>query len=517
MTDASPTPATRPENEELFRAAFDDAPNGIALVDLEGRFQRVNDAYCRTVGYPREYLLETDLQSITHPDNREETAGLFERLIAGEISSYQLDKRYIAGDGRDLHIQVNASLSRDAQGRARHVIGQIQDLTERDELMARAVRSARRYEREHRVVEALQQSLLPQIPEIPGVDVAIRYRPAGKDGTEVGGDFYDAFQTSDDVWSFVIGDVAGKGVQGATLTSLVRHTIRAAAMHERDARRILAMLGAAIARERSDESFCTVAYTRLELTPAVARLSVACGGHPLPLLLRADGALEYIGTPGMLLGPFEDPDVTEETVEVRPGDTLVLYTDGVVESRTPDGFLGQEGLAALLQGYAGEEPATIANRIERAAVESVGGLRDDVALMVVRLRGEREQASATSLSMRLAGGPSAPLAARRALDRFEQHLVPEQLWNARLLLSEIVTNSVLHGRVDRDDWIELEASVRPDVLRVLVADTGPGFTPTSHEPSDDQTGGRGLFLVEQIADRWGVEDGGRRVWFELGA
>jgi serine phosphatase RsbU (regulator of sigma subunit) len=115
---------------------------------------------------------------------------------------------------------------------------------------------------------------------------------------------------------------------------------------------------------------------------------VATGGHPLPLVVRAGGAVETVGRPGSLLGILEDPEITQEELELGPGDALVLVTDGVTEATPADRASGPDRLLALLAGYAGARAAAIAEAVERDALDAQGGAaRDDVAVLVARVRG----------------------------------------------------------------------------------------------------------------------------------
>ncbi|MDQ1445101.1 MAG: hypothetical protein QOI20_1565 [Acidimicrobiaceae bacterium] len=212
-----------------------------------------------------------------------------------------------------------------------------------------AIDNARLYRERSQVAEALQRSLLPpSSPEIPGLEVAVRYRPIGQ-GAEIGGDFYDVFEASESSWVVVIGDVCGKGTAAAALTGLARDTIRGVSIRERAPRRVLRVLNEVVVRRQDeDPRFLTVALARLEVDASGARMLIACGGHPLPLLLRADGTLEEAGAPGMLLGLFPDVDPADVSVELRPGDAVVFYTDGVTEARGEDGQFGEGWLRALL-------------------------------------------------------------------------------------------------------------------------------------------------------------------------
>ena len=184
-----------------------------------------------------------------------------------------------------------------------------------------------------------------------------------------------------------MGDVCGKGPDAAAVTALARYTLRAAAMRERLPSRSLAVLNEALLRQRDDRRFCTVAYAYLEKLDGGARAGISTGGHPLPLVLRADGSVEAVGAPGTLLGVVPDPNLDDEAVTLEPGDSLVFYTDGVIESRvSSNGVLDERRLAELVATCAGRGPDAIAAQIEEAAVLSQNGRpKDDIAVLVLRV------------------------------------------------------------------------------------------------------------------------------------
>jgi PAS domain S-box-containing protein len=246
-----------------------------------------------------------------------------------------------------------------------------------------AVDNARLYRERDEIAHTLQQSLLPpQLPEVPGLDIAAGYRPAGE-GIDVGGDFYDMFAL-EGAWALLIGDVCGKGPEAAALTALTRYTIRAAAPGSERPSEVLAILNDAILRQRDDSRFCTAIFARLEASPRL-RLHLANGGHPPGLRRRRDGEIEKLPATGDLLGVFTDPRLPDQVLELEPGDTLVFYTDGVTEAQAPDRILRTRDLAGVLDEHGEEPPARLVELIEAAAVGD-DEPRDDIALMVLRVR-----------------------------------------------------------------------------------------------------------------------------------
>jgi PAS domain S-box-containing protein len=251
---------------------------------------------------------------------------------------------------------------------------------------ALAIDNARLYAERSYVAQTLQRSLLPPaVPAIPGMEVAARYEAAGA-GNEVGGDFYDVFETAEGGWAVVIGDVCGKGAPAAAITSLARYTIRAAAMHQSRPSGALATLNEALLRQGLDGQFSSVIYAALRPRLPVTEVTLCSAGHPLPIVLRAGGEVETAGAPGTLLGIAPDPRLLDAPLDLRPGDTVVLYTDGVTEARTPDGMFGPQRLADLVRSCAGLDAGGIAERIERTVVDLQDGEpRDDIAIVVMRV------------------------------------------------------------------------------------------------------------------------------------
>jgi PAS domain S-box-containing protein len=247
------------------------------------------------------------------------------------------------------------------------------------ERAALAVESSRLYTERSEVALTLQRSLLPEaLPDIPGWEIAALYRPAGH-GSEVGGDFYDFWQV-DGSWLMMIGDVTGKGVAAAAVTSLVRHTAWAASDVDPRPAGILERVDGAL-RRRPSLSVCTALCLRL----SGERGTIALGGHPLPLHIGSEGVRE-VGSPGTLLGAFATARRPETEFAMHPGETFVAFTDGVTDTLGADGErFGLERLQAALVGTQDETPTEIRTRLTAALEDfQVGAQVDDTAIVVMR-------------------------------------------------------------------------------------------------------------------------------------
>jgi PAS domain S-box-containing protein len=249
-----------------------------------------------------------------------------------------------------------------------------------------AIDNARLYSERDHVARALQSSLLPpSLPEIAGARVTARYQAAGE-GNEVGGDFYHVFQVDQHAWWFVIGDVSGKGPEAAAIAGLARHTLRGVALHERSPSRLLAALHETLLIGEGHGEFCTVCCALLRPGENGAELSIGCGGHPPPIIRRADGTVEVATSSGPLLGMPVELAFVEQTVTLAPGDLVVLYTDGVTEvHHRNQPLFGEDRLVEVIR-QAGSDVDRVADDI-LAAVREYGPSepRDDLAVVVVQI------------------------------------------------------------------------------------------------------------------------------------
>ena len=252
-------------------------------------------------------------------------------------------------------------------------------------LGAQALERARLYEERAYVAATLQRGLLPAVlPEPEGLEIAVWYRPVG-DGSEVGGDFYDVTDLGSGSWLVSLGDVAGKGAPAAVLSGLVRTTLSAVARREDSPSDILAMANRAILRHASGRAeYATAVCALLDRVPGGVSARVASAGHPAPVVLRAGGAMEVLGCRGVLLGVPDFAELEEVDVQLAPGDTLVLYTDGVTDARTAGERFGEARLHAVLAEVAGRPAAQVTAAVDAAvSAFQAGPPPDDAALLAL--------------------------------------------------------------------------------------------------------------------------------------
>ena len=394
-------------------------------------------------------------------------------------------------------------------------------LSELASRLATSIDNALAHRANTEVARTLQASLLPpRLPEIPGVIVASRYDPIG-DGSLVGGDFYDVFPMADGAWAMVIGDVCGQGVLAAALTSLVRYTVRAAARIWESPSEILRFTNTAVLEQESGERFCTVLMCVMRPDANGADVTIAAGGHHLPLHVPAGEGPSPVGRVGTALGLIDELEVWDTTVRLGIGDLLVMTTDGVLEARDRDGDLvGEDFLDDLVSGHAPDGAEAVAGAIERAVLAIGGGrARDDVALLVAEVVADRGHIDTVAQldSAELAGpfderypaDVRSVTVARRAVAAW---LAAQPVDHARvpdlvLAVTELATNAVRAARTA----VDVRCWLTEDALMAEVTDDGPGFDAEfpRHVRELDLLAerGRGLFLVDALVDECTIESG----------
>jgi serine phosphatase RsbU (regulator of sigma subunit) len=255
---------------------------------------------------------------------------------------------------------------------------------------AAALERARLYERERGNSLTLQRSLLPgRLPPVPWLEAASIYRPQ-QSGSEVGGDFYDLVVLSDEACMAFIGDVSGKGVAAAAVTSQVRYTLRTLARSLSSPAAILTELNSVmLASSPPPGLFCTVALVRFDRDRAGVRATIACAGHPLPLLVREGGVVEEAGRPGQLVGALRAVTIRDRTVAMEQGDRLLLYTDGITEARRNGEMLGEGRLISLLEGAGSATPDQLVSQVADLAQRHADHSQDDAAVLCVGVAAQR--------------------------------------------------------------------------------------------------------------------------------
>ena len=259
-------------------------------------------------------------------------------------------------------------------------------VTELGEQMALAIRVNRMFRRRDDTVDALHASLVPRRrPEIPGVQIAAMYLAAAED-PDVGGDFYDVYQTPDG-WGLAVGDACGMGEEAPAVTAAARHAIRVLARRCADPGEVLAGTNEIVLAEELalDGGFVTANIAHLTWQDGQLRVVVGSAGHPAAAVLRSDGRVRMMGGGGLPLGLFPDAEPTTQEVALDIGDVLFLYTDGVAQARGPDNTYFQDRLADELAGLAGLAPEQLVASMRRAMTDFIeGDLVDDVTMLVIR-------------------------------------------------------------------------------------------------------------------------------------
>jgi serine phosphatase RsbU (regulator of sigma subunit) len=272
-----------------------------------------------------------------------------------------------------LHISTDARYGREA-------LNVLEDLSGR---AAMAFDNARLYAERTHVAQTLRRSLMPSVlPAIPGLELASFFRPLGA-GSEVGGDFYDVFGDERSCW-LVVGDVCGKGAEAAALTGFLRHTTVAYAREASSPRTVLTQVNRVMLEQDFDGRFATAILVNLRRTGGEVAVTVASAGHPAALLGRSGGATSQFGKRGSLLGVFEDPIIEEATTVMQSGDSLALYTDGLMEAHAPARTVTPEQMVERLRQ---RSPGDAQEAIDAllGMVELDEHVRDDIAILSARV------------------------------------------------------------------------------------------------------------------------------------
>ncbi|MEV7730396.1 SpoIIE family protein phosphatase [Streptomyces sp. NPDC087917] len=385
--------------EDSAEELYEQAPCGYLSTLMDGTIAKINTTLLDWLGLDRARVVGrmrfSDLLTVGGKLYHEtHFAPLLQ--MKGEASGIALEIK-TAGKQRIL-VLVTSKVKTSEAGEPLLIRTTVFDARERRAYEMELLRGRRAAEEARRQAEAdrerlqealavLQQSLLPAaLPDIPGLAAASYYHTASPD--RLGGDFYDLFPLGADRWAFFLGDVCGKGPQAAAVTSLTRYTLRAAALHDSDPVTVLTTLNTVL-HERytsGDPRYCTAIFGVLEPGTSHTGVHLASGGHPSALIQRADGSADFLPTPGgILVGILPQVQFTSARTRLFPGDTLLIYTDGLTEARIgPERDLyGEDALRAFTAGRPPDGPNALITALTALLAGFGDGLDDDTALLAV--------------------------------------------------------------------------------------------------------------------------------------
>ncbi|MDQ4102936.1 MAG: SpoIIE family protein phosphatase [Actinomycetota bacterium] len=368
---------------------YDRAPCGYLSTAPDGMIIKANQTFLTLTGYDRAQLIgQVRFSQLLSAGGRIYYETHYAPMLSMHGQAYEIALDIIRADGSRLPVLVNSVLERDPHGAPMVIRTALFDARLRREYERELLRAKERAEeseaRATALARTLQQTLIPPTPPaIPNLDVAAAYRPAG-DGSEVGGDFYDVFQIGTGDWVVAIGDVCGKGVGAAVVTALARYTLRAATVQNAEPSNALWTLNEVL-RQYDTNRFCTVALLRLRQVDGEWGGAVSCAGHPLPLLRQSNGTLRAVGKRGPLLGVIDTPRLHDVQISLRPGDTVLLYTDGVTEARSGKDFYGEERLTVTAARSVDSAEALTSAVLSEVLEFQDGTPRDDIAVVTIRV------------------------------------------------------------------------------------------------------------------------------------
>ncbi|WP_197377509.1 PP2C family protein-serine/threonine phosphatase [Mycolicibacterium baixiangningiae] len=381
-----------PAPEYTVEDLYEQAPCGHLATGPDRRILSVNETLVRWLGRRREELIGTPFTDLLTVGSRIHFETHFAPLlhITGEIHGVTVD--LITAGGNRLPTLIAANVKTDASGAPTTIRLALQDASDRRayerELLAERRRAEQERARATELARTLKRSLLPPaLSPPPGLEASAHLHAASHD--EVGGDFYDLFALTHGRSAFFLGDVCGKGVDAATVASLTRYTLRAAAVFDDDPVAVLHNLDTVLLGEYGPDRshFCTVIFGVLTHQDSGFDVHLASGGHPPALLLRGDGTVEKVSTEGgQAAGIFNNARFVSARVHLAAGDTLVIYTDGVTEARIGRGAERFDDHDALMELARAHAPSTATEIVEtlRTLLADLGeGVEDDAAVLAL--------------------------------------------------------------------------------------------------------------------------------------
>jgi PAS domain S-box-containing protein len=470
------------ESEASFRDLADTAPAMMWTTDEDGLVTFVNEGWLRFTGTTLEEELGASWQLGVHPEDAEATLSTWDQARA-ERRSWEREYRLLHHTGEYRWV-VDRGVPRYEGGRFAGYVGTAIDIHERKTMEGQLLEV---YQREHKIAETLQRSLLPErLPQIEGVELAARYLPGAR-GAAIGGDWYDVLERPDGRVALVVGDVVGHGLRAAATMGQLRNAFRAYGLVESSPSEVVARINRLV-MSGVEDVMATVLY--LVLDRETGELSFSAAGHPPPLVLAPDGPHFLEGGRSVPIGATDPAVFREASAVLPPGSSLLLYTDGLVERR--DEALDQrlEKLAAVAGGAA-EDLNALCERVIDAALDR-GEPGDDVALLAVRPL----PAASDRISLMLPAEPASLGGLRRRLARFLHATGASEIeqYEVTLTICEAAGNAIEHAYGPGDASYEVEVAFAGGELVATVRDSG------SWRERRDEHRGRGLSIIEKLMD-----------------
>jgi len=521
------------EREVADRAAFQEAllqsiPYPMFVMDAAGRFLSCNAPHTRTFGITSTALQSKSIRDLPYVSR--ETSGQLcseTRTVIQEGGRYTRELNVTDAAGTSRVVIFSADGFRTSAGQPGGLIGLLVDITDEKRTAAELKIAKEKAEQANTIIEAqkrrmqdeldvgrqIQMSMVPgRFPVLAGADLWGTLRPA----REVGGDFYDFFQPSAEELWLCIGDVSGKGVPAALLMAVTKTLIKSFAARERAPGEVLTQVNEELSRDNENAMFVTAFLARLNLASGELRYSNA--GHNPPLLRRAEGMVERLATRhGVALGAAEGAGYGESSTILSPGDTLLLYTDGVSEALdTGAAFFTEARLREVVLEAAAGSARELATAVVSAVDIFAQGAEQADDITLLSLRYGPPMSTAPNRHLLQVRNDLAEVAA--AVERVPGVLAacggdPGLQSRFALAFDELLSNVVKYGYPDDGvHLIECEIGREGDTVVAVIRDDGVPFNPLNQPPPDTslslearETGGLGIHLVRRLFDEVGYQ------------
>ncbi|WP_425558661.1 PAS domain S-box protein [Kitasatospora albolonga] len=501
IRDVSDRKAAEARISELA-ALVESSQDAIITSTLDGRITYWNAAAQRLYGYDQDEVIGSHMGVLAPADRKEEVTALLERLARGQRVENHESLR-LAASGRLLDVDITLWPTRDQYGAICGASAIVRDVADRKRA---ELELTRLYQQQRHIALTLQRSLMGQSPDIPGMRTASRYL-ASTEGAGVGGDWFDLVPLGAGRIGIIVGDVMGRGLEAAAVMGQLRSAAHALAKTGMPPRQLMQALDAVVAD--LPDQLVTCCY--LVIDPTAGEVSICSAGHLPALVVLPDNTVRELAAPVSVPLGVGDVPHQQATMTVPPGSTLVLYTDGLVE--TPESDLGFQisALGHELERSFIRTPdlEVVADRVLRVMLPGTDRYADDVTLLLAQLPAPPLATAALELP---ALPTSASLGRRFLRATLREWSCSEAEDAACLLGSELIANAVRHA--EGPIGVRLHRTARE--LTVEVADTSPSL-PVPRLAESTSEDGRGLSLVESFASGWGARPTatGKTVWFTL--